>query len=111
MRNVSEAELDALIDLAKVQYSYGFVVKAERILKLVYWLAPDNVDAQLMLAQCEVDAHSFDKAIDRLANLLRLDPGNQAALKLIGKAALMNGDKEMAEDYLMQLPNSESVAD
>ena len=64
---------------------------------------PDDLDARLALAELEIDAGSFETAIDVLQQLLDRDPQDPRAWFLLGKAAILQGDHRAAvEDHLVR---------
>ncbi|GAA4739900.1 tetratricopeptide repeat protein [Flavisolibacter ginsenosidimutans] len=66
---------------------------------------PENVYAQLTLAEASLMSGQLDKAVERLQNVLRLQPSSlQATLLLADTYERMNKKKEAAEAYQKALP-------
>ena len=59
---------------------------------------PDDLDAQLVLADMELDAGEFAAAIGDLRALLARDPSDPRAWFLLGKASILHGEPRRAVD-------------
>jgi tetratricopeptide (TPR) repeat protein len=69
------------------------------------WIAqrPDDLDAQVVLAEMRIDAGEFEAAADGLRALLERDGQDPRAWFLLGKSAILHGEPRQAvEDHLVR---------
>lgn len=80
-------------------------MKAIGLVREVAEKNPNHVYAQLTLAEASLVSGQLDKAVERLQNVLRLQPANlQAALLLADTFERMNKKEEAAAAYKKALP-------
>ncbi|HVF98146.1 MAG TPA: hypothetical protein VM871_12525 [Flavisolibacter sp.] len=105
-------KLNPLNDSAKVGLGatilYGGLdapMKGIALIREVAEKTPDNAYAQLTLAEASLLSGQLDKAVERLQNVLRLQPAQlQAALLLADTYERMNKKEEAAIAYRKALP-------
>ena len=96
--------LDAKTDLG-ICYAEGTrePMKGIMLLREVVSKNPKHENAQFNLGILSVKSGQYDKAIERFHKVLEINPARKEIYLMIGKAYLMNGNKEKALETLQKL--------
>lgn len=105
------ALIDAYLDRVRATGDLSDIGRAEAALARAESLAPTG-DVRLLHRQGQVAfaLHEFVDARDAAARALELDPGNEAAVALLGDASLELGDEEAALEAYEQLSSLAATA-
>nr|WP_308463781.1 tetratricopeptide repeat protein [Chitinophaga nivalis] len=63
---------------------------------------PDNIDAQVTLANLAITSGQYDKAIERLEGVAKKHPGNAKVLFVLAESYKSKGDKKKAIELFEQ---------
>lgn len=92
--------LSGLINLSVPLQNQGKYIQAITILEEAYALAPENKDIQINLATNYLSAGAYQKAKNLAQHILKKDPNQINAYKLIAQIALQKGDTQQAIQLL-----------
>ena len=94
--NSSPPSLQKAIDLCNARE----FARARRLLRDIVAASPDHSEARRLLAQVEMELGDIDAAVSACEEAVRLDPGNEWALILLGNLhARYRKDRKEGERY------------
>ncbi|WP_299678069.1 CHAT domain-containing protein [uncultured Dokdonia sp.] len=99
-QNNSQDLLSGLINLSIPLQNQGKYTQAIRILEEAYVLAPKNKDIQMNLATNYLSVGNYQKAENKAKQLIKKDPNQINAYKLLSQIALQKGNTTQAIQLL-----------
>jgi len=94
---------DAYLQKGRETLDFAYYDRAQTAFEKALELRSTNVPAMIGMAAVTGSRHEFEQSIDWAAKATKLDPGNAAALGVLGDAALEMGDYEKAYHHYQKM--------